>query len=169
MDASVLVLNASYEPIHICDVRRAIKLIFKGIASAEDESDIVIRSTRFSIRLPLVIRLHCYVHIPHRLVKFSRKNVLLRDRYQCQYCGKSFPSVLLTLDHVIPSSREGKTCWENVVTACQECNHKKGSRTPSEAQMWPVRQPQALSLIYSIHQTRFTGRYNEVWQKYMFH
>ncbi len=169
MNRSVLVLNASYEPINICDVKRAVRLIFKGIACAEDESDIVIRSPSVSIRVPLVIRLHYYVHIPHRLVKFSRKNVLLRDKYKCQYCGKSFPPSTLTLDHVIPSSRGGKTCWDNVVTACSQCNHRKGDRTPQEAQMWPIRTPKALSLIYSIHQTRSVDRCHEVWKKYMYH
>ena len=111
---NVLVLNASYEAIHICDVRRALKMLVKGVASVEEESDILVRAERWAIRLPYVIRLRQYVQIPHRPVKFSRRNVLVRDRYTCQYCHNVFSAGELTLDHVQPRSRGGKTTSDKV-------------------------------------------------------
>src|ERR671938_1657224 len=113
----VLVLNASYEPINICAARRALVLVLKGVASAEEESAHAIHSARSALRLPSVIRLLEYRRIPHQTRALSRKNILMRDRYTCQYCLKTFSSNELTLDHVIPRSRAGETTWENLV-AC---------------------------------------------------
>ena len=169
MSRSVLVLNASYEAIHICDVRRAIKMVVKGVALAEEEeTDLVIRAATVTLRVPVVIRLREYVHIPHRPVKFSRRNVLTRDRSTCQYCGKVFPSGELTLDHVIPRSRGGKTEWENVVAACKRCNHRKGDRTPQEAKMYPLRPPKTPTITYYMRLTRFSKVFHESWKKYLF-
>ena len=104
----VLVLNASYEPINICAMRRALVLVLKGVASAEEESVQSIHSSRAAIRLPSVIRLLEYRRIPHQTRALSRKNILMRDRYTCQYCHRTMPSGELTLDHVIPRSRAGE-------------------------------------------------------------
>src|SRR3954463_8125672 len=101
----VLVLNASYEPINICAARRALVLVLKGIASAEELSSNAIHSTRRTVRVPSVIRLLEYRRIPHQTRALSRKNILMRDRYPCQYCLKVLPAGELTLDHVIPRSR----------------------------------------------------------------
>ena len=169
MDVSVLVLNASYEAINICDARRAIKMLVKGIACAEKVYEQKIHSASTSFRVPSVIRLFRYVHIPHRIVKFSRKNVLLRDRYTCQYCGKHFPTSFLTLDHVEPVSRGGTTSWDNVVTACKKCNSKKANRTPREARMQTTREEyKAPHIIHFLHMNRYSSAYQKEWQEFLF-
>src|ERR1700738_5096816 len=137
----VLVLNASYEPINICAARRALVLVLKGVAAAEEESLHAIHSARAAVRLPSVIRLLEYRRIPHQTRALSRKNILMRDRYTCQYCHKALPSNELTLDHVIPRSRAGETTWENLVACCHHCNNRKGNRTPEEAGMKPAQPP----------------------------
>src|SRR5262249_8622631 len=142
----VLVLNASYEPIHICPARRAMVLILKGVASAEELSANHVRSARALMPLPSVIRLLEYRRIPRQSRALSRKNILLRDRYTCQYCMRTLPSGELTLDHVAPRSRGGETTWENLVACCNGCNNRKGSRTPEEAGMKLARQPRPFSL-----------------------
>src|ERR1043166_526685 len=101
----VLVLNASYEPINICGARRALVLVLKGVASAEEESHHAVHSARNALRLPSVIRLLDYRRIPHQPRALSRKNILMRDRYPCQYCHRTLPSGEPTLDHVVPRSR----------------------------------------------------------------
>lgn len=168
LSSSVLVLNASYEAIHICDVRRALKLVLKGAASPEEESEAMIAGASVTVRIPYVIRLRRYVHIPHRTVKFSRRNVFLRDQHTCQYCGRAFAPIELTLDHVTPRSRGGKTAWDNVVTACKRCNHKKGDRTPTEANMPPLKAARIPTIMYYLHLTRFSTSYHESWRKYLF-
>jgi hypothetical protein len=104
----VLVLNASYEPINICAARRALVLVLKGVASAEEESVNAIHSARAAVRLPSVIRLLEYRRIPHQTRALSRKNILMRDRYTCQYCHRILPSGELTLDHVVPAVAGGR-------------------------------------------------------------
>ena len=104
----VLVLNASYEPINICAARRALVLVLKGVASAEELSQSAVHSARNSVNLPSVIRLLEYRRIPRQTRALSRKNILMRDRYTCQYCHKTLASGELTLDHVIPRSRAGE-------------------------------------------------------------
>ena len=108
MTRPVLVLNASYEPINICAARRALVLVLKGVASAEEESLNAGAFRAPAVRLPSVIRLLEYRRIPHQTRALSRKNILMRDRYTCQYCHRTLPSGELTLDHVIPRSRGGR-------------------------------------------------------------
>src|SRR5215210_929329 len=122
----VLVLNASYEPINVCAARRALVLIFKGIAAAEEVTGTAVHSSRRSLRVPSVIRLLEYRRIPCQTRALSRKNILMRDRYTCQYCQKVLPAGELTLDHVIPRSRAGDSGWENLVACCHHCNNRKG-------------------------------------------
>jgi len=164
----VLVLNASYEPINICAARRALVLVLKGVAAAEEVTSHYIHSTRRALRLPSVIRLLEYRRIPHQTRALSRKNILMRDRYTCQYCHRTLPSSDLTLDHVIPRSRAGETAWENLVTCCHPCNNRKGSRTPDEAGMRLARLPRPFSLHTSRHLMRLLGRGDEQWRKYLF-
>ena len=157
MQKPVLVLNASYEPINICATRRALVLVLKGVARAEEESVNSVRSSRAAVRLPSVIRLLEYRRIPHQTRALSRKNILMRDRYTCQYCHRVMPSAELTLDHVIPRSRAGESAWENLVACCHLCNNRKGNRTPEEAGMKLARQPQPFSLHTSRHLMRMLG------------
>jgi len=165
----VLVLNASYEPINICAARRALVLVLKGIASAEELSANAVHSTRRSMKVPSVIRLLEYRRIPHQTRALSRKNILMRDRYTCQYCLKILPTGELTLDHVVPRSRAGESAWENLVACCHQCNNRKGSRTPEEAGMKLVRQPKPFSLHTSRHLMRLLGKSDEQWRKYLFY
>ena len=165
----VLVLNASYEPINICAARRALVLVLKGVASAEEETTIAIHSARRSVSLPSVIRLLEYRRIPHQTRALSRKNILMRDRYTCQYCHRVMPSGELTLDHVIPRSRSGESSWENLVACCHPCNNRKGNRTPDEAGMKLSRAPRPFSLHTSRHLMRLLGKSDEQWRKYLFY
>jgi len=165
----VLVLNASYEPINICAARRALVLVLKGVATAEEHSGVTVHTSRKSIPLPSVIRLLGYRRIPHQTRALSRKNILLRDRFTCQYCHRTLPGVELTLDHVVPRSRAGATAWENLVACCHECNNRKGNRTPDEAGMSLVRPPRPFSLHASRHLMRMLGKSDAQWQKYLFY
>src|SRR5579875_4003591 len=132
MQTPVLVLNASYEPINICGARRALVLVLKGVARTEEEQSTELHSARVRMAMPSVIRLLEYRRIPHQTRALSRKNILLRDRNSCQYCGVVLPSAELTLDHVIPRSRGGLSTWENLVAACHSCNRRKGNHLLSE-------------------------------------
>jgi 5-methylcytosine-specific restriction endonuclease McrA len=165
----VLVLNASYEPINICAARRALVLILKGVASAEAHADVFLHAHRRAFALPSVIRLLEYRRIPHQTRALSRKNILIRDRYTCQYCHKTFAGGDLTLDHVIPRSRAGETSWENLVASCHTCNNRKGNRTPDEAGMRLLKYPRPFSLHTSRHLMRLVGRAEEQWRKYLFY
>lgn len=132
----VLVLNASYEPLNIVSVQRAIVLLLKEKAELVEAARAKFRAERLHMHVPLVIRLVTYVPIPRRLpLPLSRRTVLARDLYTCQYCGCTPGRTELTIDHVHPRSRGGTTTWENVVTACGPCNRRKGNRTPDEANM----------------------------------
>src|SRR5438093_457188 len=149
LSTSVLVLNRLYQPVHVTSVRRALILLYRGAAKAVDEqyqtfdfeswADLAaavheesIGTTRKRIRVPRVILLQAYDHLPRARVRFSRLNIYARDRNTCQYCGRKPPRAELNLDHVIPRSRGGVTSWENVVCSCVACNLRKGGRTPDE-------------------------------------
>lgn len=165
----VLVLNASYEPINVCAARRALVLVLKGVAAAEEHSPVHVHSMRQTLHVPSVIRLLEYRRIPHQTRALSRKNILMRDRYTCQYCHRTLSSAELTLDHVIPRSRHGETAWENLVACCHGCNNHKGSRTPEEAGMRLIRPPRPFSLHTSRHLMRLLARSDDRWQKYLFY
>ena len=165
----VLVLNASFEPINICAARRALVLVLKGVASAEELSSNHVHSSRHTMRVPSVIRLLEYRRIPHQTRALSRKNILMRDRYTCQYCHRTISAGELTLDHVIPRSRAGETAWENLVACCHPCNNRKGSRTPDEAGMKLARAPRPFSLHTSRHLMRLLAKSDDQWRKYLFY
>ena len=135
--ARVLVLNATYEPINVCTLRRAAVLLLKEKAELLEQQVGALHSERMTMEKPDVIRLVNYVRIPreaHRR-KITRRAVLARDSWTCQYCGTKKSG--LTVDHVIPRSRGGKSVWENIVAACASCNRRKGNRLPREIQMHP--------------------------------
>lgn len=127
-----LVLDATYFPVQIIDWKKAMILFFTDRAEVVDyHDDIEIRSTSESFKLPKVLRLFTKINtLTH--VKFNRLNVFHRDKFQCQYCYKKFRENELTLDHVLPKSRGGKTNWTNIVASCHDCNNRKGPRTPEE-------------------------------------
>jgi 5-methylcytosine-specific restriction endonuclease McrA len=120
--------------------------------------------------MPSVIRLLEYRRIPHQTRALSRKNILLRDRNTCQYCGEAMPPSELTLDHVIPRSRGGNSTWENLVACCHECNRHKGNRLLSEIDdMILLREPRPFSLHTSRQIMRMLGRSDDRWRKYLFY
>jgi 5-methylcytosine-specific restriction endonuclease McrA len=136
MTQRVLVLNASYEPLRLVSVRRAVILLLQEKAELVEALTQQLRASSFACQTPLVIRLVRYVALPRRTrLPFSRRGVLLRDRETCQYCGAQPGRAHLTLDHVLPRAQGGRSEWENVVSACYSCNHRKGGRTPEQAGM----------------------------------
>jgi 5-methylcytosine-specific restriction endonuclease McrA len=136
---SCLALNASFEPLTIVPVRRAVRLVLDGKAEIlEKEAQHSFRSERRSLPFPTVIRLVRYVHVPHRFRRQVTNTFLFaRDDYTCQYCGKHRGALrgreFLTRDHILPVSRGGGNTWDNVVTSCTRCNNRKGGRLPAEA------------------------------------
>lgn len=139
MNSPVLVLNQNYEPLNVSRVRRAIGLLFSGKAEALENDSGMVRSPSYSLPIPSVIRLSYLVKRPFPQWKLTRRRVILRDQYTCQYCGKQTQE--LTLDHVIPRFLGGEHSWENVVSACKACNHHKAGRTPREAGLKLLRKP----------------------------
>jgi len=169
MQEPVLVLNATYEPINVTAVRRAMVLMLKGVAQAEEVHISEVHSAAHSHKVPSVIRLLAYRHIPQQSRALSRKNILLRDRNTCQFCGRVFPSSELTLDHVVPRSRGGRSSWENLVACCYRCNNSKGDRTPEEAGFKLARRPRPFTLHTSRQLMRMIGHRDERWRKYLFY
>jgi 5-methylcytosine-specific restriction endonuclease McrA len=158
LNTKVLVLNRSYFPIGFCAVRDAFKYIAEEIADILDENlqaydyeswcaievedgDDFVGTVKGNIRAPRIVRLKDFNKVPNTVVRFNRKNLYVRDRYICQYCAKKFPTGMLSMEHVLPKSRGGKTNWNNVVTGCIICNARKGNRTPEEAKMRLLRTP----------------------------
>jgi 5-methylcytosine-specific restriction endonuclease McrA len=163
LNQHVLVLNRLWQAVNVCTVRRALTLLFQGHAqvvfnhgdgsfqtysfnewqdfSKQEPPAECLRAVSFRIRLPRVILLLVYDHVPKKEVKFTRHNIFERDKNTCQYCGKIYDRKDLNLDHVIPRDRGGPTSWENIVCSCVECNTRKANRTPHEAGMRLVRKP----------------------------
>jgi 5-methylcytosine-specific restriction endonuclease McrA len=140
-----LVLNAdfrplSYFPLSVWSWQDAVKAVFLDRVSVLSEYEVEVHSPSLALRLPSVIALKEYIPIARRPA-FTRFNVFLRDRFECQYCGQARPTHELTFDHVIPRSRGGRTSWENVVTACGPCNLRKGNHMPRECHMLPRQAP----------------------------
>lgn len=133
MNEPVLVLNANYEPLHICTTKRAVGLMMTGKAELLLDGRGAIRTASSSYPRPAIVRLSYMVHRPYPRVKLSKREIFRRDRFICQYCGEH--SATLTIDHVIPRHRGGRHTWENLVTACPTCNRRKGGHTPQEAGM----------------------------------
>jgi len=159
LNSSVLVLNRSYLPVHVTSARRAFTLLYQGIARVVNEQYQTFDFEEWSqlavardaeavgtpggrIRIPRVIALVAFDRLPKRHVRFSRINLMARDSFQCQYCGRRPHRAELNLDHVVPRSLGGRSTWENVVTSCVDCNRRKGGRTPRQAHLKLVRKPE---------------------------
>jgi 5-methylcytosine-specific restriction endonuclease McrA len=158
IDSPVLVLNRVFQAVRVTSARKAFALFYKGHVKAvlpdyttyewenwcdipvQPEDEVVVTPSMV-IRVPRVVLLKDFDRLPRREVKFSRHNIYLRDGNCCQYCGRKYPTAELSLDHVIPLSRGGKSTWENVVCACLKCNVKKGNRTPLEASISLIHPP----------------------------
>ena len=153
MEALVLVLNANFEPINVCNTRRAVGLLTAGKAAMVANGRGYIRTVSQSIPRPSVIRLENMIQRPRPHIKLTRREVFRRDNYTCQYCGRH--AIDLTLDHVIPRHMGGTHIWTNVVAACATCNHRKGGRRVDEAHMKlmhvPKEPPANVQYIFGRH------------------
>lgn len=157
----VAVLSREYIPLMYCDIKRAIILVYLNKAEIVRATNQMMHSIKEAFPVPAVIRLLNKVgkHFTPK-VTYTRKNVFIRDNYSCQYCGSKENK--LTLDHVMPVSRGGTSCWENVVAACQDCNIKKGNKTPKEANMPLFKQPRKPSLLIKLNWDKIFN-FDEAW------
>ena len=160
----MLVLNATYEPINVCTVRRAVVLLLKSKADVIEHADRELHSERMTMTRPAVIRLRSYVRVPrdvHRR-KITRRAVFARDGWRCQYCGSRSS---LTVDHVVPRSKGGSSTWDNIVASCAPCNRRKGDSLPRQVGMHLVRQPRTPGPQVFIHVAAPTIPDN--WKQYL--
>ncbi len=161
---SVLVLNQDYQAIGVCSVERAFVLVLlKKAEMLSDFPDRKLRSVSADFSFPSIIRLYRYVSLPYKRVNLSRHNVFKRDRNRCVYCGSKDS---LTIDHVHPKSQGGRDSWDNLVTACQKCNAKKGSLTPEQAGMELQYKPFRPSFVMFL--SNFAGEVREDWKPYLY-
>ncbi|MBM3890299.1 MAG: HNH endonuclease [Verrucomicrobia bacterium] len=188
LNSNVLVLNRLWQAVNICSARRALALLFAGHAEVvcaengafstydfrewrdfserhprDDES---VHTIRFRIRVPKVLLLLFFDHLPQKEVKFTRHNIFERDSNTCQYCGRQCDRRDLNIDHVIPRDRGGQTVWENVVCSCMPCNTRKGNRTPTEAGMKLRRKPKRPKWRPFL-QVSFTRPADESWKHFL--
>ena len=164
LDEVVLVLNQNYEPLNVCSVRRALTLVFGGKATSVELGDRQVHSVTRSFEVPSVVRLERYVRAPRRRVVLSKRNVLKRDSYQCQYCGQADRK--MTIDHVVPRKHDGPDTWENLVTACVSCNARKGDRRPEQAGLQLLRKPKRPNNVTFIR--NHVGVADQRWKPYLF-
>ena len=141
-----LVLNANYFPVKTIPWESAIKRVYEGTVDVLVEYQDECSSPSVTWRVPAVIRVRRTVKVKHA-VRFSPKNVFLRDNYTCQYCGQKFPESQLECEHVVPKSHGGKRTWDNIVAACRSCNCKKADRECDECGMFPINRPRRPSYL----------------------
>lgn len=158
-----LVLNQDYSPVTVCNIQKAFLLVYlkKAELVATDEM-LRLRSISKAYPFPSVIRLINYVSMPYRGVMLTRQNIFKRDGHSCQYCGSEKD---LTLDHLIPRSKGGKSSWNNLVTACKRCNTRKGDNKPEETGLKLTRMPFKPSHVMFIRD--FSGTVSEQWMPYL--
>jgi len=164
LNEPVLVLNGNYEPLNVCNTRRALTLLVLGKASVVQNGRGEVHAPGGTFPRPSVIRLAYVVRRPRPRVRLSKKEIFRRDGYRCMYCGR--PSPRLTVDHVIPRHKGGRHSWENLVTACPACNRKKGGRTPAEANMElrhrPYEPRPSVAYLFGQYLSR-----NQDWQEFL--
>ncbi|MBW2732980.1 MAG: HNH endonuclease [Deltaproteobacteria bacterium] len=164
-----LLLTRGYQPLTVISWKRAIRLQILDKVEVVETYDREVRSVRLVLKLPSVVRLVGALALRPKHVKFSRENVLARDRWRCQYCGDHKPTPQLTLDHVIPRSRGGPTNWQNIVTACKDCNHHKANRTPREAHMRLRKKPKQPHYLAFLAFLLTRQRSPQIWTVYCQH
>jgi len=170
LDRKVLLLNATYEPLSIVTAPKALGLIWRQVAEViESDNGHYLRSPRFIFDIPSVIRLTHYIDVRSRQNRVTnRHRILARDHYRCQYCGVKGTVFDLTLDHILPRSRGGRTLAENLVAACRECNNRKGDRTPDEARMPLLTNPSALYYGLEKLTLQRAADTRPEWRRYLF-
>lgn len=167
MDRTLL-LNTTFEPLSVLSWKKAVTLVFLGKVEVLKEYERDIKGVSSVMKQPAVIRLRRLVRNNHSNVKFSRRNVFLRDDYTCQYCGQRFDPKYLTCDHIIPRSRGGSTEWTNIVTSCIRCNLKKSDKLPDEVEMFPRKRPSRPNGFYMVMLHVGMKVYPEYWRDYLF-
>lgn len=166
MNGEVLVLNNDYEPLNVCNLRRAIGLVYLGKAEILHTNGLQARSVTGISMSPSVVRLRHHVRRPMPELRLSRRSIFARDNYTCQYCGQVGKD--LTVDHVIPRRIGGKATWENLVCSCKKCNAKKGDKSLAQAGLQLVRPPRKPKYVPFISLTKYLdGKRNEVWRDYL--
>ncbi|HUP18524.1 MAG TPA: HNH endonuclease [Gemmatimonadota bacterium] len=164
LQKKVLVLNQNYEPLTVTAAQRAVVLVVLGKAEIVERYDHEVRSPSRAVPLPSVVRLGMYIRAPRTEVSLTRRNVLKRDRYTCQYCGSRQGP--MTTDHVAPRSQGGGDSWTNLVCACVRCNNRKGNRTPEQAGLELLRLPRRPHRY--THITLVTTIPDRRWRPYLF-
>jgi 5-methylcytosine-specific restriction endonuclease McrA len=162
----VLVLNSNYEPLNVCNVRRAISLVLLGKADIVHEGEVPICTVAGDLTPPSVLKMRYQVKRPMPQLRLSRHSVLARDNYTCQYCGARGRE--LTIDHVVPRWCGGPHSWENLVACCRRCNLKKADKTPQQAHMKLARKPRRPRFVpYLSLPVYLKARVNEHWRMYL--
>lgn len=164
LNRHVLILNQNYEPMTVCTARRAIVLVYLGKAELIEKYDFYVQSVTRRLPVPSIVRLSRFVKIPPRRILLTKKNILKRDSYRCQYCGVHEGD--LTVDHVIPKDRGGRDTWENLVACCKTCNAKKSNRTPEEVRMHLLKKPRRPNHLMFIQY--FIGIADTRWKPYLY-
>jgi 5-methylcytosine-specific restriction endonuclease McrA len=167
MDRTLL-LNTTFEPLGVLSWKKAVTLVFLGKVEVLKEYEKEIKGVSITVRQPAVIRLLRLVRHNRTAVKFSRRNIFLRDDYTCQYCGEQFDPKGLTCDHIIPKSRGGVTEWTNIVTSCIRCNLKKGDKLLEDVNMHPRKRPSRPNGFYMIMLHVGVKMLPEYWKDYLF-
>jgi 5-methylcytosine-specific restriction endonuclease McrA len=173
MSQEVLVLNSDYEPLNVCNLRRAIVLVYLGKADilharegANGESAVYASAEGEYIDTPSVVKLRHHVRRPLPELKLSRRSVFARDNFTCQYCGVQGKD--LTIDHVVPKRHGGGMHWDNLVACCRRCNTKKGDKPPEKVGMKLLRQPRRPRYTPFISLNKYVaGTRHEVWRDYL--
>jgi len=161
---AVLLLNSTYEPLNVINVRRAVRLLITDKANTIEHNGREIRHGKGVLRVPEVVRLSYYVRRPIQRVKYTKLAVFVRDNYTCQYCGLQTRD--LTVDHIIPKVRGGETMWTNIVAACKRCNNKKSDRSLKDAGLKLLRQPREPRFLPYLRMVRHG--HQQSWDKYLF-
>lgn len=166
MSHDVLVLNSDYEPLNICNVRRAVSLVYLGKVDVLHQDGVTLHSASGDYPAPSVVRLKAHIKRPRPRLRLSRRSVFARDNYTCQYCG--YRGHDLTVDHVIPRRYGGPNTWDNLVCCCKKCNTKKGDKTLAQMGFTLKQQPREPHYVPFISLTKFiSGTRNEVWRDYL--
>ena len=166
MEAKVLVLDSGYQPLGIISLERCFVLLAQEkVEVLREYSDKIVRSVRQSFKVPSVIRFLKHVFKKIKKIKFSRDNVYCRDKGTCQYCGLKVSRDEFTLDHIVPRSINGQTCWENVSVCCVPCNRKKRDRTPEQAGMKLKTKPIKPKNIF--HSFGWNKAFPESWKDFL--
>lgn len=166
MNQEVLVLNSDYEPLNVCNARRAIVLVYLGKAEVLHTHEDVAMTPEGIFTLPSVVILRSHIRRPLPELKLSRRTIFARDNYTCQYCGVTTKD--LTIDHVVPKRHGGGATWENLVCCCRKCNTRKSDKFLHQVSMKLRRPPRRPRYVPYISLTKYlAGRKNEIWRNYL--